>query len=404
MNMFGASGVAPPIRAFNPPPHNQRPPPLNFRGLKKKPYTAVTVQVDRFTSEGDDDSFDGLPELMEAMRLQTTGPQECSRAIRKKLKYGSVQKQMRALTLLDLLLTNGDPRVYGNFVDEPLLERLRIAATDTMTDEEVRRRLKQLFQQWAISFKDEPRMAQVASLYRQFPQRHRPKPAPPPAEVTPPQSPVPSSSRTPASPAPPQVPKKDKHKASKSHSRSSSAVTKSNEKPFNLNKELPQLMDVLAKASIASTNLKNTLKRINREIERPSQNAECNRQIHEANHLRKQILRYIQHVESEQWLGSLIHANEELVDAIVLFKAMDKPIEEDSDSEGWDDIEEGGSSSITRRMGNMSVSDRPEDRPSLPTRPPPPPGGYESEEEEDDDEDNPFSNRNRIDDGEKAGF
>lgn len=310
--------------------------------------------------------------------------------------------------LLDLLLDNGDQRVYGNFLDEPLLERLRIAATDTMTDDEVRRRLKLLFQQWHINYKDDPRMATVANLYKQFPQRNRPRPAPPPAEVTPPQSPGPSSSRGHTSPPPPAVPKKDK-KPSKSHSRNSSAVAK-NEKPFNLQKELPQLMDVLAKASIASTNLKNTLKRINREIERPSENQECNKQIHEANHLRKQILRYIQHVESEQWLGSLIHANEELVDAIVLFKAMDKPIEEDSDSEGWNDIEE-GSSSVSRRMGAMSMGDRPEDRPTLPSRPPPLPKGKstyqdDDDEEEDDDEDNPFSNRNRIDDApaEKAGL
>lgn len=74
--------MAPPIRPIN-PPADYRPPPLTF-GFKKKPYTAVTVQVDRFTSE-DEESFEGLPELMEAMRLQTTGPQECSRAIRKKL-------------------------------------------------------------------------------------------------------------------------------------------------------------------------------------------------------------------------------------------------------------------------------------------------------------------------------
>lgn len=56
---------------------------LNF---KKKPYTAVTVQVDRLTSESyEENDFSGIPDLIESIRLQDSGPSEASRAIRKKL-------------------------------------------------------------------------------------------------------------------------------------------------------------------------------------------------------------------------------------------------------------------------------------------------------------------------------
>ena len=56
---------------------------LNF---KKKPYTAVTVQVDRLTSESfEENEVSGIPDLIESIRLQDSGPREASRAIRKKL-------------------------------------------------------------------------------------------------------------------------------------------------------------------------------------------------------------------------------------------------------------------------------------------------------------------------------
>lgn len=53
---------------------------------QKKPYTAITVQVDRLTSEEfEEDSSSGIPDLVEVIRLQASGPTEAARAIRKKL-------------------------------------------------------------------------------------------------------------------------------------------------------------------------------------------------------------------------------------------------------------------------------------------------------------------------------
>ena len=46
----------------------------------------------------------------------------------------------------------------------------------------------------------------------------------------------------------------------------------------------------------------------------------------------------IHHIESEQWLGSLLHANDELVTALMTFEQLDRSIDADSDSD--DDIAE----------------------------------------------------------------
>ena len=53
---------------------------------QKKPYTAVTVQVDGLTSEQYEvDDLSGIVDLIEVVRLQSSGPTEAARAIRKKL-------------------------------------------------------------------------------------------------------------------------------------------------------------------------------------------------------------------------------------------------------------------------------------------------------------------------------
>lgn len=41
----------------------------------------------------------------------------------------------------------------------------------------------------------------------------------------------------------------------------------------------------------------------------------------------------IHHVEDEQWLGSLLHANDELILALLTYEQLDHSIDADSDSD-----------------------------------------------------------------------
>jgi LAS seventeen-binding protein 5 len=46
----------------------------------------VTVSIERLTSEQyEEDDSSGIPELVEVIRIQSSGPTEAARAIRKKL-------------------------------------------------------------------------------------------------------------------------------------------------------------------------------------------------------------------------------------------------------------------------------------------------------------------------------
>jgi hypothetical protein len=60
--------------------------PFIFSYRKAKPYTAITVQIQRLTSEQyEADDMSGIPDLIEVVRIQSGGPTEAARAIRKKL-------------------------------------------------------------------------------------------------------------------------------------------------------------------------------------------------------------------------------------------------------------------------------------------------------------------------------
>ena len=140
------------------------------RDHQKKPYSSVTVTIENLTSERyEEDDVGGIPDLVEVVGLQSTGPTEAARAIRKKLKYGSVHRQIRALVLLDGLIQNGGARFQRTFADEMLLERLRVCGTSDLSDPLVKDKCKELFRSWAVEYKNTRGLEQIAGLYRVSP-------------------------------------------------------------------------------------------------------------------------------------------------------------------------------------------------------------------------------------------
>ena len=407
---------------------------------QKKPFSAISVQVEQLTTESyEEDDLAGIPDLIEVVRLQATGPTEVARALRKKLKYGSVHRQLRALTILDGLLQNGGARLQRSILsDGPLLERLRIAAVDSISDPDVREKCKTLFSQWVASSRENPGLEGAKSLYNELPRKSRPAPqqrreqsrvlreneeeARREDTFADPPSPVQSRNNSyaepsllrknsPPSSAPPQVSpvlsfskkvtKKDKK--SKKTSR------------FDLSKEKPQILQNIASSSLASTSLLNTLKHINRETSRVSDSPEAVSRFETCKGLRRQILRYIQYVETEELLGGLIHANEELVEALMAFEVLDKSVAGDDDSDS--EFEEAKhlsrkhaaseKAAAATESNNRKLSDAVAglslQAPAKPPRPPAPvqEPSYDSlesasESEEEDDDDNPFGDRNAV--------
>ena len=190
---------------------------------------------------------------------------------------------------------------------------------------------------------------------------------------------------------------------------------------FNLEKEKPNILQSIAASSVASTGLNNALRLVNRETEQVSTNPEVVKRFETCKQLRRQILRYIQFIETEEFLGSLIHANEELVNALMAFEVLDKSVDDDSDSELEEaqhlsrisaKSEASATKDAEKLVAGLSISSPPKPpRPAPqsiampPPRPAPKPNNWrakqvESEDESDtdvdEDSDDPFGDRNAM--------
>ncbi|KAK9472974.1 uncharacterized protein V1510DRAFT_415689 [Dipodascopsis tothii] len=327
--------------------------------LTDHPYTAITVSINNLVTEDfAEDELTGLVDLIETIRLSPSGPTEAARAVRKKLKYGTIHNQLRALTILDGLIENGGKRFQASFADEPLLERMRILAADPTTNADVKKKLQRLFVAWAI-YKDRQGMQGLAQLHRQLPQRKR---APQRNRFEDmaedmddddhdrshdrshdrhDDEPSSSTRRRAVSREPERAASREPERARRASSRPSKS------KKIDLVKEKPRILQTLAEANSAATNLSNQLKLINREEELASDNEKATELFDKCRLLRRQVLRYIQQIESEEYIGTLLHANDELVAALQLYDRMSR---EDSDS----DYDSSESESEPRARGSAS--------------------------------------------------
>jgi hypothetical protein len=318
---------------------------------------------------------------------------------------------------LDALIQNAGTRFQKAFADEPLLERLRILARDDTVDSEVRQKANILFRQWAVAYKGTPGLERIAALSKELPRTKRPQPQQ--SKIVRQQDAEAAREREEHSP-PPSPPKsrrpEPQHGPSSSSSRpvalgnatsqSSSSIfkrdkkdkdKKSRGKAFNLEKEKGQLLETIASANVASTNLLNGLQLINREQQRVSDNPEVMRRFETCKQLRRQILRYIHLVESEQYIGGLLNANDELVKGLMAFEIMDKSIDDDSDS----DNEMSSSSTTESAMAGLRIEEQAPAKPPRPMSIPMPPAPAASkqrapmpEPEPEEDDDDPFSDNN----------
>lgn len=313
---------------------------------------------------------------------------------------------------MDALIQNAGTRFQKAFADEPLLERLRILARDDMVDSEVRQKVNVLFRQWAVAYKGTPGLERIAALHKELPRTKRPQPQQ--SRIVRQQDLEAAREREEHSPppSPPHARRPEAHHAPSSSSRpvtlgnatpsQSSSIfkrdkkdKKSRGKPFNLEKEKGQLLETIASANVASTNLLNGLQLINREQQRVSENPEVMRRFETCKQLRRQVLRYIHLVESEQYIGGLLNANDELVKGLMAFELMDKSIDDDSDSENEAD----SSPSAESAMANLRIEEQAPAKPPRPASIPMPPAPAPSkpkapEVEPEDDDDDPFSDNN----------
>ncbi|KAG8898309.1 putative actin patch assembly and actin polymerization protein, partial [Tulasnella sp. 417] len=303
-----------------------------FSGLvAEKPHSSITDWVEILSSEKyKENDYDGIPEIVDAINLQPEGPAEASRAIRKKLKYGNTHRQLRALTILKALVENCGTKFQLTFADGPLITRIKTMASDPLTDEVVRKKLMSVLAGWHREFKDNPKMATVASLWNQCGGGAKRRSAPPPPQVD---HEAEARKRAEERAKEKSAREEEKRRKEKEKADAKKKANQPKPRPFDFEKEKPNIINSIATASQAAIQLNNSLKLVNREKESIESNTAVQEALTNAKAARKAVIRYIQRVENEELIGTLLDANERIITSLQLYDKLLKSAEHDSDEE-----------------------------------------------------------------------
>ncbi|KAK6205137.1 uncharacterized protein RJT21DRAFT_13212 [Scheffersomyces amazonensis] len=463
----------------------------------EKPVTSITIKINQLSQPhryDDDDDIDDSPELqlsnlLELIKIQpSSGATEAARAIRKKIKYGeSVEEQIRALNILELLILNSGRKI-GPIIarDDKLIDVLKGILTGSgktglslSYDKEVQQKVKELAIGWKTELEELEGYKYFACLWQFIPKSKSKHGRTSSRSIS---SPAPSSSRRtvdadyddddntddyrrsnqsnrnhghhdnngyeddeydnnavydspkysrPKSPPPPrprvsspyngdngldkskdkQKDKKDKKKKKKGKIGVKYADEEFEIPQINYTLEAPKIRTLIGQCHTHTTGLTNALI-VLPAGESPLDNDKIRAEFDKCKKIRRKVLRYLQFVGAggeanktaeviamdEEFLGSLIGANELLVESFKQFDAkcgiptvgVPAPTygeeEEDDDDESYSgesyydsedsDEEEASEQSISQRLQNTTIegsSSQPVVDYTIPRKSPPPP-------------------------------
>ncbi|KAF6766616.1 hypothetical protein DFP72DRAFT_26129 [Ephemerocybe angulata] len=286
---------------------------------KEKPHSSITDWVEILTGPNlAEEAYDGIPELVESINLQPTGPTEASRALRKKLKHGNPHQQYRALVLLKALVENCSPKFLAAFSDGTLTEALRLIGSDITVNKRVKKKLLLVLGSWKEQYASDPSMSLVAGLYKQCRVSER-------REqnlydlvglnVEEEKKRIEKQK------------KKEEKLALKERARKEEEERRKNKNkpkrvPFNFERDRPKVIESISEASQASSNLINAITLVNIEKEKLQENARVQDCLAKAKQVRKSIVRYVQLVENEELIGTLIETNERIMNALEMYDQL----------------------------------------------------------------------------------
>ncbi|KAI8087264.1 hypothetical protein BDF21DRAFT_414039 [Thamnidium elegans] len=318
--------------------------------------TSVTLYIERLSNLEEVDWY-LLQQLSESIQMQESGAREAVEAVRKKLKHGGAQQKLRVLEVLKLLMENSNEQFHKQFLaNEKMKERFELILTSPAENQAVKKELVSLLGAWYVKYKSEPGMKAIGELYEIGRGSRRARPhintenvnrspltqSPVTATrsvnspVTPP-SPSPTRPEKrrslppprPAAPAAPAVTEPKPKIINKPRSHSSAAATSSTASPtrvFNFEKAKPKIIEEIAVANQNSNNLVNALKLINTSEDRWEIDLQHDKNLQEVRNKceesKKRIVRYARLVENEEWIGTLLATNEELLKALDMYDVM----------------------------------------------------------------------------------
>lgn len=382
--------------------------------------TSITIKINQLSTPQEDDLDKPvelyLSDLIHLIQIQpSTGATEAARAIRKKIKYGeSVKVQLKALSVLELLVLNSGPKIGPTIArDDKLHDVLRgiingngKTGSGTSYHRDVQRKVRALSRGWKFELADMSEYKPLATLWKAIPgakqsrthsrntsenifesglddqpksptlNGHKKVPPPRPAKS----SPYLASS---------EEPKKKTRGNKKRRRKARGGVRYADEEyqipQINYKIEAPRIRTVIADCHTHTTTLNNLLMTFPSGMS-PLDDNKCSSEFDKCRSIRRKVLRYLQYVGAgdetskiaevlamdEEFLGSLIVANEQLVDTFKNFDkacgytaekpAPDYDDDDDIDSEGYesyysDESSEADTERVTDDLSNVNLAE-----------------------------------------------
>ncbi|EIW64195.1 uncharacterized protein TRAVEDRAFT_55185 [Trametes versicolor FP-101664 SS1] len=306
---------------------------------RDKPHSSITEWVEILTSSSyEEEAYDGIPELVDSINIQATGPAEASRAVRKKLKHGNPHQQYRALVILKAIVENGGHKFQTSFADHQLTDAIKNLAADAATDHKVKKKLASVLAAWHLQFKDDPSMTLVANLYKQCKVAHSTRVSTDrraldnvnaglgvDAEYIERKKKEDETRKRREEEKRKAKEDKARRKVEEEERKRKAAQPKMKRKPFNFEQEKPQILTSIANASQAANNLVNAMTLVNTAQDSLETNERVQECLTNVKQVRKQIVRYIQLVENEDMIGVLIETNDRIIAALENYDLLSKP-------------------------------------------------------------------------------
>ncbi|RHZ72833.1 hypothetical protein Glove_238g10 [Diversispora epigaea] len=290
--------------------------------FKTPTRTAVTEWIERMTSSSYQDEEEDLADvyqLCEVVNLQSSGPKEATKALKRVFKYGNTHSHLRGLTILKALVENCGEKFQSQISSPKFTERLRILASSPNTDPKVYKRLMILFSQWSDDFKSQPSMSSIAHLHDSLSYRSGSVRR---GSASKPVSPSSSSSST--------IPK-EKRKAIKS-----TKPTKPNSSKQKVEKEIQtysseKVNEEIGLATQNAANLINVLTLLGSNADKDD--PELQTYVHKCKSSSEQLIKIIATVTEGTMLGPLLQSNDQLQGALAIYSDFASGVSKDKNHE-----------------------------------------------------------------------
>ncbi|KAI8646059.1 hypothetical protein BD408DRAFT_440305 [Parasitella parasitica] len=286
--------------------------------------SSITVYIDNLSSYDQIEWFQ-FQQLIESICMQSSGAREAIDAIRKKLKHGTSEQKLRALEILRLLMENSNQRFCRELVHHDKMKEMFDHIIESSTEDiRVRKLLVTLLGIWSIRFKNERGVRVLQELYDKGRLYLEPR------------KPIPFVGLLKKSFSSYKVntPATAKTMPTSKSSLAILSTAQTNDVAFDFEKSKSKIIQQIAMATQSANNLINAL-----------QHVELSDKAIQENYLRceqdsKKIVYYIRLVEDEEWIGTLLAANEVLLKALDMHDAMLTTSSNEEEGEGEGGLED----------------------------------------------------------------